>query len=57
MDDAITMSKDALFEMLVAAYTRGGVWMSHNADLEYLNKAASDYADVVTSQLERIRPG
>lgn len=37
------------FVELVAAYKRGAEWMRENNDPEYLNKAAHDYADKITS--------
>jgi hypothetical protein len=39
------------FEEIAAAYKRGAQWWQDNADPRYLEKAASDYADYVTSPL------
>ena len=44
------MNKEMLFELLRAAYIRGGHWMAENGGAgEYLLKAATDYADKETS--------
>lgn len=44
-------AREAQFSAIVTAYIRGAQWWQRHHDARYVDKAACDYADYVTSAL------